>query len=78
MPVDVLTVEDLYFRYNSLDVLSGISFSIRKGDYIGLVGPNGSGKTTLVKVILGLLEPYRGRITLFGDDLTAFQDGDPW
>jgi zinc transport system ATP-binding protein len=76
MPIDVLTVEDLSFRYNSSDVLSGISFSIQKGDYIGLVGPNGSGKTTLVKVILGLLKPYIGRITLFGDDIAAFSRWD--
>jgi zinc transport system ATP-binding protein len=76
MPVDVLTVEDLSFRYNSSDVLSGISFSIQKGDYIGLVGPNGSGKTTLVKVILGLLKPYIGRITLLGDDIAAFSRWD--
>ena len=76
MPVDVLTVEDLYFRYNSSDVLSGISFSIEKGDYIGLVGPNGSGKTTLIKVILGLLKPNSGRITLFGDEVAAFSRWD--
>jgi|APFre7841882630_1041343.scaffolds.fasta_scaffold04137_6 zinc transport system ATP-binding protein len=76
MPVDVLTVEDLYFRYNSSDVLSGISFSIEKGDYIGLVGPNGSGKTTLIKVILGLLKPHSGRITLFGDEVAAFSRWD--
>jgi zinc transport system ATP-binding protein len=76
MPVDVLTVEDLCFRYNSSDVLSGISFSIKKGDYIGLVGPNGSGKTTLIKVILGLLKPYIGRITLFGDDIASFSQWD--
>jgi zinc transport system ATP-binding protein len=76
MPVDVLTVEDLYFRYNSSDVLCGISFSIKKGDYIGLVGPNGSGKTTLIKVILGLLKPYSGRITLFGDDVAQFSRWD--
>ncbi len=76
MSVDVLTVEDLYFRYNSSDVLSDISFSIKKGDYIGLVGPNGSGKTTLIKVILGLLKPYSGRITLFGDEVAAFSRWD--
>jgi zinc transport system ATP-binding protein len=72
MPVDVLSVENLYFRYNSRDVLSDITFSINTGDYIGLVGPNGSGKTTLIKVVLGLLKPHSGKITLFGDDTNAF------
>jgi zinc transport system ATP-binding protein len=72
MPVDVLSIENLYFRYNSRDVLSDITFSISTGDYIGLVGPNGSGKTTLIKIVLGLLKPHSGKITLFGDDTKAF------
>ena len=74
MPVDVLSIENLYFRYNSRDVLSDITFSISTGDYIGLVGPNGSGKTTLIKVVLGLLKPHSGKITLFGDDANAFSE----
>jgi len=76
MPVDILSIENLYYRYNSLDVLSDISFSISEGDYIGLVGPNGSGKTTLVKIILGLLKPYSGQINLFDDNINAFSGWD--
>jgi zinc transport system ATP-binding protein len=76
MSVDVLSIENLNFRYNSSDVLRDISFSIRTGDYIGLVGPNGSGKTTLIKIILNLLKPYSGRITLFGDDINVFSGWD--
>jgi len=76
MPVDVLTVEKLFFRYNSSDVLSDISFSVKAGDYIGLVGPNGSGKTTLIKIILGLLKPFSGHVKLFGDHINAFSGWD--
>jgi zinc transport system ATP-binding protein len=76
MQLDVLSVENLYFRYNSLDVLSDISFAIRKGDYIGLVGPNGSGKTTLVKIILDLLKPHSGRVKLFSDNISEFSGWD--
>ncbi len=72
MSIDILSIENLYFRYNSLDVLSDISFSIKAGDYIGLVGPNGSGKTTLIKMILGLLKPYSGNILLFGKNISTF------
>jgi zinc transport system ATP-binding protein len=72
MPVDLLSVKDLYFRYNASDVLYNISFSVNSGDYIGLVGPNGSGKTTLIKIILGLLKPSQGKINLFGDDIRTF------
>ncbi len=45
-------------------VLSGLSFAIEKGDFIGLIGPNGSGKTTLLKTVLGLLKPLSGTIYL--------------
>jgi zinc transport system ATP-binding protein len=66
MPVEAISVENLSFRYNSIDVLSNISFGVEAGDYIGLVGPNGSGKSTLIKVILGLLAPVSGSIRLLG------------
>ncbi len=66
MPVEAIKVENLSFRYNSIEVLSNVSFGVEAGDYIGLVGPNGSGKSTLIKVILGLLEPVRGSIRLLG------------
>lgn len=72
MSIDVLFIENLYFRYNSSEVLSDISFSIKVGDYIGLVGPNGSGKTTLIKIILGLLKPYSGNVLIFGKDINTF------
>lgn len=66
MPVGVVSIEDLSFRYNGVEVLSGINFGMAPGDYVGLVGPNGSGKTTLIRIILGLARPVRGKVTLFG------------
>jgi len=72
--VKILSVEQLGFRYNSVEVLSDISFSVDAGDYIGLVGPNGSGKTTVIKIILGLLQQEKGAVTLFGTDSFAFRD----
>jgi zinc transport system ATP-binding protein len=70
----ILSVEQLGFRYNSVEVLSDISFSVEAGDYIGLVGPNGSGKTTMIKIILGLLQQEKGAVTLFGTDSSGFRD----
>ena len=70
----ILSVEQLCFRYNAIEVLSDISFSVDAGDYIGLVGPNGSGKTTVIKIILGLLQQEKGAVTLFGKDSSAFRD----
>lgn len=70
----ILSVQDLCFRFQEADILSDISFNAERGDYIGLVGPNGSGKTTLIRIILGMLKPYRGRVELFGRDNSEFTD----
>lgn len=66
----VLVFEDVHFRYSSYseEVLHGISFQVRRGETIALLGPNGSGKTTLVKQALGLLRPKKGRVQLYGED----------
>jgi zinc transport system ATP-binding protein len=63
---EVVKVENLVVRYNSIDVLSDVSFRVEAGDYIGIVGPNGSGKSTLIKAMLGLLTPSAGKVELFG------------
>jgi zinc transport system ATP-binding protein len=72
--MNVLVTENLGFRYNSVEVLSSISFHVQRGDYVGLVGPNGSGKTTLIKIILGLLKSTQGRVLLFGLEQNKFGD----
>lgn len=71
--VGVLSVEGLSFRYNSTEILRDISFQLGAGDYVGVVGPNGSGKSTLIRLILGLLSPSKGMITLFGCGLSEFK-----
>ena len=53
------------FAYNSIQVLSNVTFTLNTGDYCGLVGPNGSGKTTLIRIILGFSEADTGSVTLF-------------
>ncbi len=58
--------EHLSFRFNGQDVLRDVHFSIRCGEYVGIVGPNGGGKTTLLKLILGLLPPTSGEISIDG------------
>jgi zinc transport system ATP-binding protein len=70
----VLSVKDLCFRYGPLEVLCEVTFAVEKGDYVGLVGPNGSGKTTVIKIILGLLGPEKGTVSLFGTNPSAFGD----
>jgi len=58
----LLTVVDLELKYGRQEVLSGVSFVVDHGDYIGIAGPNGSGKTSLLRALLGLLPPTRGSI----------------
>ncbi|HEX2966754.1 MAG TPA: ABC transporter ATP-binding protein [Syntrophorhabdaceae bacterium] len=73
MSIDVLSSEAMYFRYNGAEILADISFQIRKGDYVGVVGPNGSGKTTLIRLALGFLKPTSGTIKLFGQSAEDFK-----
>ncbi len=66
----ILTVQDLQKSYGEgaarLDVIRGLSFSLKPGECYGLLGPNGAGKTTTLKLCLGLTEPNSGHITLVG------------
>lgn len=65
-----IKIDDLCFGYlNSKNVLTDISFEIPKGKFVGIVGPSGAGKTTFVDILLGLLEPTAGKITVDGIDI---------
>ena len=66
--------QELSFAYNSIQVLSDVTFTLSAGDYCGLVGPNGSGKTTLIRILLGLDVPGTGSVALFGETPSAFRD----
>lgn len=61
-----IEIQNLTANYDGDTVLEDISLTVRKNDFIGLIGPNGGGKTTLLKVILGLLEPRKGAIRVMG------------
>jgi zinc transport system ATP-binding protein len=58
--------EDICFGYEAEEVLHNVSFSVAPGDFLAIVGPNGGGKTTLLKLLLGLLRPRYGSVTVFG------------
>lgn len=70
----LVDVRDVTFGFDATPVLLDVSFSIRRGDFMALIGPNGSGKTTLVKVILGLLKPDRGEVTIMGEPAARFRE----
>ena len=74
MSLNAISLEHVSVQYQNIEVLSDISFTVKKGDYIGIVGPNGSGKTTLIRTILGLVKPSRGAISLLGVNPLLFHD----
>ena len=59
---ELIRVEQLTCRHGAVEALSGISFSVAAGDYLGIVGPNGSGKSTLVRALLGLMQIGRAHV----------------
>ncbi len=69
--------ENLSFKYPESDqyVLKNISFTLRAGEKMALVGENGAGKTTLIKLLLRMYEPTEGRILLDGQDIRNFDPG---
>jgi zinc transport system ATP-binding protein len=70
----IIELKNVCFSYSGDDVVKDVSMTIHKGDYVGIVGPNGGGKTTLLKLMIGLLTPHKGSITLFGTDIHSFKD----
>ncbi len=58
----MIEVNTIFFRYHQDWVLQDISFQVRKGEFVGVIGPNGSGKTTLLKILYRLFSPQRGEV----------------
>ena len=74
----VLEFCDVYFKYPDSDhyVLKGLSFRLREGEKLSVVGDNGAGKTTLIKLMLRLYSPSSGKITFNGIDISAMNSVD--
>lgn len=66
-----LAATDLHKAYKKRRILEGVSISVSSGDVVGLLGPNGAGKTTCFYMVVGLVKPDQGQITLDGEDITG-------
>lgn len=69
---DIITLKDVFFRYEKggNDILSSTNLSIKKGEHFCILGGNGSGKTTTLKILAGLLKPYRGKVIIDNNKMT--------
>lgn len=62
----IVELENVYFAYTNVSVLEDINITVKQNDFLGIIGPNGGGKTTILRIILGLLEPDKGKVYVFG------------
>lgn len=74
----VVKVENLSFHYedSDVDVISNVSFDIKKGQTVAFIGSSGAGKSTMVDILLGLHKPYRGHV--YADELDVFKNLPTW
>lgn len=75
-----IVAKDLRKTYHAgkiaVEALRGVSFSVKKGEFVSVVGPSGSGKSTLFYLLGGLTRPDAGSVILDGDDLAALSDAE--
>jgi branched-chain amino acid transport system ATP-binding protein len=71
LAADALTLDEVHAFYGDSHILQGVSFGLRVGRLLGLLGRNGAGKTTCMNVAVGLLSPRRGRLLVSGRDMAG-------
>ncbi len=69
--VPLLKVNRLTKRFGGVLAVSDVSFELKRGEFLGVIGPNGSGKTTLVNLITGFVKPTAGKISFGGKNITG-------
>ena len=66
----MLTVHDIHVFYGAIQALHGVSFEVREGEIVTLIGANGAGKSTTLRTVSGLLRPKSGTVSFRGKDIT--------
>ncbi|MEQ1628236.1 MAG: ABC transporter ATP-binding protein [Nitrospira sp.] len=74
MASPVLEVRNLTKTFGDFTAVNGISFALQPGEILGVLGPNGAGKTTTMHMLLGLITPTSGTISMFGMDLETHRE----
>ena len=70
----IVEIDHLTVKYPDVKALDDVSFTVNKGDFLGLIGPNGAGKSTLFASMLGLNTKYEGKIKFFGKNIRESKD----
>jgi branched-chain amino acid transport system ATP-binding protein len=68
-----MEVQGIRKKFGGITAVDGVSFEVREGEILGIIGPNGCGKSTLFNCILGQLPPTEGKVMLDGDDVTGLR-----
>lgn len=66
----IISIENLKMSYGDKQVLNGINLEIPRGEIIGYIGTNGAGKSTTIKIMLGIIEGYEGKVEILGQDIS--------
>ena len=67
----ILSIKDLKVSYGGIEAVKGISFDVKQGEIVTLIGANGAGKSSTLRAIAGLVKPSGGSISFEGEDITA-------
>ena len=68
----MIRFDEVSFAYDGRPVVEGLTLAVPPGQFLGVIGPNGAGKSTVVRLLLGLVEPSRGRVTVDGRDVSRY------
>ncbi len=68
--MSILKVDDIHVYYGNIHAIKGISFEVKEGEIVALIGANGAGKSTTLKTVSGLLRPREGHIEFMGENIT--------
>ncbi len=69
----MVSIETVTFQYGQNRLFSDFSLTVCESEFLSIIGPNGSGKSTLLKLILGILKPSKGKIAIFGKEISKLR-----
>ena len=65
----MLKIDDIHVYYGAIHAIKGVSFEVKEGEIVALIGANGAGKSTILKTVSGLMHPRSGKIEFMGENI---------